>query len=179
MEKKQSNNKAIIIITVILLVILVGAVILLGRDGSSAKLSDDPEEVMNNLQMESAAVADDEKGEFGAQINLEQYLELYNKEGEYSAVLVARPTCGYCELVTPVIQKIIKDYSIYISYLNTDDFSEDDMGNFIRSDALFEEGFGTPMLLVVGNEEILDSIDGATDTAHYIDFLKKYKFIKE
>ena len=178
MEKKQSNNKAMIIGTVAIVVVLVIAVIFLSR-GSSTKLSDDPEEIMANLERESSLVTEGEKGEFGAQINVNQYLELYNQEGKYSVVYVARPTCGYCKIVTPVIQKIIKEYSIYMSYLNTDDFSEDDMGNFVKSDDLFSEGFGTPMLLIVGDGKILDSIDGATDTAHFIEFLKKYKFIKE
>lgn len=178
MEKKQSNNKVMIIITIAIIVLLVIAVIFLGG-GSSTKLSDDPEEVMANLQRESSLVTEGEKGEFGDQINVDKYLELYNQEDKYSVVYVARPTCDYCKLTTPIIQKIIKEYSIYMSYLNTDDFSEDDMANFIKSDELFEEGFGTPMLLIVGDGKILDSIDGATDEEHYIDFLKKYKFIKE
>ena len=34
------------------------------------------------------------------------------------------------------------------------------------------------MLLLVGDGKILDMIDGATDTAHFVDFLKTYKFIE-
>ncbi len=102
-----------------------------------------------------------------------------NTEGQASLVWVARPTCGYCQLATPVVQKIIKDYSIYISSLNTDNFSEEDTNLFVNSDERFKEGFGTPMLLLVGDGKILDMIDGATDTAHYLDFLKTYKFIEE
>jgi hypothetical protein len=34
------------------------------------------------------------------------------------------------------------------------------------------------MLLLVQNNKIVDSIDGLTDTAHYLEFMKKYKFVK-
>ncbi len=176
----MKENKTLIIVTVIILVVLVGLCLFIGRDKeSSGGLSNDTETVMGNLQAESAAIKDEDKGEFGAFINVSEYMDLYNAEGEYSLVWVARPTCSYCELTTPVLQKIIKDYSIYISYLNTDEFSEEDTSTFISTSEDFSQGFGTPMLLLVGEGKILDMIDGATDTAHYIEFLKGYKFIKE
>lgn len=183
-KKEKSNTKIMIIVTVVVIVALVGLCFLVGKDdneGSSTNtnLSESTDTIMANLQSESAAVKEEDKGEFGDNINVDQLLEQYNQEGKYSLVWVARPTCAYCELTTPIIQKIIKDYGIYISYLNTDDFSEDDTSNFIGISDDFSEGFGTPMLLLVGDGKILDMIDGATDTAHYIEFLKGYKFIEE
>lgn len=182
MKKESSNNKVMIIVTVIVLIALICACIFIGgkdNSSSSTKLSEDVETIMSNLQMESEAITDDQKGEFGANINVSEYMELLNKEGEYSLVWVARPTCGYCQLTSPVVQKIIKDYGIYISYLNTDEFSDEDTATFVGSSEDYAEGFGTPMLLLVGDGKTLDKIDGATDTAHYIDFLKTYKFIEE
>lgn len=185
MKNEGSNNKIMIIVTIIILVALICACIFIGgKDNSSSKssnqeLSEDVETIMSNLQTESEAITDDQKGDFGANINANEYIDLLNKEGEYSLVWVARPTCGYCQLTSPVIQKLIKDYSIYISYLNTDEFSDEDTQTFINSDEEFKEGFGTPMLLVVGDGKILDRIDGATDTAHYKEFLVQYKFIEE
>ena len=182
MKDEKSNNKIMIIVTAIIIVVLVGLCFVVGGKDtgtSETKLDEDVETIMSNLQSESAAVTEEQKGEFGAYINVSEYMDLYNKEGEYSLIWVARPTCSYCELTTPVIQKMIKDYSVYISYLNTDEFSEDDTGTFIGTSEDFAEGFGTPMLLVVGDGKILDKVDGATDTAHYIEFLKKYKFIEE
>ena len=179
----MKSNKAMVIVTVVILAILIGICFLIGGkdNGSSTpskEMSEDVETVMSNLQAESEAVTDDQKGEFGAEIDVGDYLNLLNTEGEASLVWVARPTCGYCQLTTPVVQKLIKDYSIYISYLNTDNFQGDDTTNFVGSDERFSEGFGTPMLLLVGDGKILDMIDGATDTAHFVDFLKTYKFIE-
>ena len=183
MKNEGSNNKIMIIVTVVILVALICACIFLGgKDNTSSstkELTDDVETIMANLQVESEAVTEDQKGDFGANINANEYIDLLNKEGEYSLVWVARPTCGYCQLTSPVIQKLIKDYSIYISYLNTDEFSDEDNQTFINSDEEFSEGYGTPMLLLVGDGKILDRIDGATDTAHYKEFLVKYKFIEE
>ena len=183
MKNENSNNKAMIIVTVIILALLLGVCFIVGNkddNSASTEISENADTVMSNLQSESAAVTDDQKGKFGATINVGDYMNLLNTEGEASLVWVARPTCGYCELTTPVIQKLIKDYSIYINYLNTDEFSEDDNNTFIKSDEeKFKEGYGTPMLLLVGDGKILDFVDGATDTAHYIEFLKTYKFIEE
>lgn len=184
MKNEGSNNKVMIIVTVVILVALICACIFIGgKDNNSSsstkELSNDVETIMANLQVESEAVTEDQKGDFGANINVGEYIELLNKAGEYSLVWVARPTCGYCQLTSPVVQKLIKDYGIYISYLNTDEFSDEDNQTFINSDEEFSEGYGTPMLLLVGDGKILDRIDGATDTAHYKEFLVNYKFIEE
>ena len=181
----MKDNKVMIIVTVVILVLLIGLCFLVGgkdsesASGNSNELTEDVETIMSNLEKESKAITEDQKGEFGAEIDAGDYINLMNTEGQASLVWVARPTCGYCQLATPVIQKIIKDYSIYISSLNTDNFSEEDTNLFVNSDERFKEGFGTPMLLLVGDGKILDMIDGATDTAHYLDFLKTYKFIEE
>ncbi len=179
----MKDNKVMIIVTVVILVLLVGLCFLVGgkdnESSTSKEMSEDVETIMSNLEKESKAITEDQKGEFGAEIDAGDYINLMNTEGQASLVWVARPTCGYCQLATPVVQKIIKDYSIYISSLNTDNFSEEDTNLFVNSDERFKEGFGTPMLLLVGDGKILDMIDGATDTAHYLDFLKTYKFIEE
>ena len=177
MEKKQSNNKAMIIGTVAIVVVLVIAVIFLSR-GSSTKLSDDPEEIMANLERESSLVTEGEKGEFGAQINVDQYLELYNQDEKYSVVYVARPTCGYCQIAEPILQKISYEYNLEINYLNTDEFTEEEEANFLQSDEFFTNGFGTPLLLVVNNSTITDKVDGLTDYAHYVSFLQKNGLIQ-
>ena len=48
----------------------------------------------------------------------------------------------------------------------------------IVSDEFFKEGYGTPILLVVGEGKIIDKVDGLTDSAHYVDFFKRNEFIK-
>ena len=107
----------------------------------------------------------------------EVYLEYYaGSEGKL--VLLARPTCSYCKIATPIIQSIMKEYNIEVSYLNTDNFTSDDQAAFVKSNEEFSNGFGTPMLLLVKENKIVDKIDGMTDSAHYIEFFQKNGYIK-
>ncbi len=175
----MENKKTITIIGIILLVVLLVIGCMVGgteSSDSSSKLSNDPQTIMTNAQKESNAVQEDEKAELN-EITIDQYLDYYNGN-EPKLVLVARPTCGYCQIAEPIIQKLVKDYNIELYYLNTDNLSGPDSARFTQSDEKFSSGFGTPMLLVVENKKIVDMVDGLTDTAHYIEFLKDNKFIK-
>ena len=59
-----------------------------------------------------------------------------------------------------------------------DEFSEEDNQKFMESDEFLGEGVGTPLLMNVGNEKIIDKVDGLTDSAHYIQFFKDNGYIK-
>lgn len=173
MNKKNYLVIGGICLLVILLVICFG----LGeKDSSSKELSDDATVIMENAQKESASVAENEKKEF-EQINVSRYLELYSAN-ENTLVLLARPTCHYCQIAEPIIQNIAYKNNIDIKYLNTDNFEGDDIVNLRDSNEMFKEGFGTPLLLIVGNNEIKDKVDGLTDKAHYEEFFKVYGFMK-
>ena len=54
----------------------------------------------------------------------------------------------------------------------------DDQADLLDSNTYFER-LGTPSLLVVSNEEIVDSVDGLVDTATYTDFFTTYGFIND
>lgn len=127
-------------------------------------------------QEESSSVSDEDKKELNA-ISIDQYLDYY-AGSEDTLILIARPTCSYCQIAEPILQKLSKDYDFTINYLNTDDLDEDAQGKFIGSDDYFSEGYGTPMLLVVSNGKIVDMVDGLADTAGYTDFLTGHGYIK-
>lgn len=137
--------------------------------------SEDVEQIIKNAQAESAAVKDDEKGEF-TYINVDEYLNLYSADSN-TLVLLARPTCGYCEIAEPIIRNIIYVYNLDIKYLNTDEFTEDTQRQFVSSNEMFKEGYGTPLLMLVGNNNINDIVDGLTDYAGYMEFLQKNEII--
>lgn len=177
---KKKTIIGIVIAAVIVLLLIAGASIE-EKTGSSStsnsSTSEDADTIVANAQSESDAVSDDEKKDF-TEINVDTYLEYY-AGSENKLVLVARPTCSYCQIAEPIIQNLAYKYDIEIYYLNTDDFSDDDSSNFVASDDTFSEGFGTPMLLLVSNNEIVDMIDGLTDTAHYTAFFQQYGYITE
>ena len=171
----ENKKKLIVIGTVVLIVILLIISFNIKDNDKDTKLSNDVDTIIENAQKESNNVKESEKKSF-LSIDVTKYLEFYSGS-EKQLVLVARPTCSYCQIAEPIIQSIAYEYNIGINYLNTDEFSEDDQNNFIHSDEFFEEGFGTPLLLVVSNNQINDKVDGLTDREHYIDFIKNNGFI--
>lgn len=164
-----------IILVIILLVVSCNIASDNEDDGENKNFSAEVQQIIENAEKESAAVKEEEKGEF-TYISVAEYLELYAADTK-SLVLLARPTCGYCEVAEPIIRKLIKVYGLDIKYLNTDEFTAETQAQFVASDELFHEGFGTPLLLLVGNNEISDIVDGLTDNAHYMQFLQDNGFI--
>ena len=135
------------------------------------------QDMTTRAQEESANVPEDEQKDF-EDIDVDTYLELYDGE-EDAIVLLSRPTCGYCQIAEPILHHIAYQYDLTINHINTDEMSEEDGTNLIESDDYFSEGFGTPLLLVVSNGEIVDRVNGLVDTDSYVSFFTANGFIKE
>lgn len=136
----------------------------------------DDEDLYEEAVKNSAEVKDEER-KSPKQINVDEYLELYNSSGK-KIVLFSRPTCHYCQIATPIIENIIYEYKVDINYINTDELGDDGSAEIVKSDDYFSEGYGTPLLLVVGDGEIKDKIEGLTTKKGYLNFLKKYEFVR-
>lgn len=177
MDKKKLG---IILVVVLVIVLIIAASI--GGSGSKSEGSStgkdsgsyDAEQIVENAQKESDAVKDSEKKEL-TNINVDTYLEYFNGE-EKKVILLARPTCGYCEIAMPIIQKVAKDYDLEINYLNSDEFEGEDEAKFVASSEEFKE-YGTPTLFIVSNGEVVSMVEGLTDYAHYEQFFKDNGFI--
>lgn len=167
------NKKLLGIIGIILLVILL--IVSCSINTNDKASINDTGAVLENATIEAAEVKENEKKEF-TEVSVDEYLNIYNGE-QRTLVLVARPTCHYCQIAEPILHNIAYKYDININYLNTDNFQGEDKQKFIGSNELFSNGFGTPMLLIISNGKINDMIDGVTDTKHYVEFLKENKFI--
>lgn len=111
-------------------------------------------------------------------IGIDSYLSL--KEGSDKAIIyIARPTCHYCEEQKPIMTGLVSEYGITVNYLNTDELSEEDQAKLIKSDDYFSEGFGTPLTLIVQNDEIIDKKEGLTDKESLVSLFKEHGFISE
>ena len=174
----KKENKFIIILIVILAIILCAGLFINNDDKeeTSTKLTNDADIILSNAQSESSKVKSEDKKEF-QEINTNEYMELYRGQNK-TIVLIARPTCHYCQIAEPILGKIAKDYDLDIKYLNTDNLTRDDYETLIGSNEFLNNGLGTPILLIVNEEKIINAVDGLTDTAHYIDFFKKNGFIE-
>ena len=114
---KSEKYGLIGILTLLVVVIVISCFVKVKPQ--TGELSNDGDVIFENAQKESSAVADAEKGDF-VQIDINQYMEMYNGT-EKQLVLIARPTCTYCQIAEPIIQNIIYKYNVTVNYLNTDD----------------------------------------------------------
>lgn len=174
------ENKKKIIISIVIGILVIGlfvSTMFIGEKEYQSITSEDPSIIMQNAENESQSISNREMKEL-KEINVTTYLEYY-KSSDTNIVFLGRPTCPYCEIAKPIISKLAKDYKFDVSYLNTDNFSEDDNVHFVSHNELFSDGYSTPMILIVSNNQIVYYFEGLTDTAHYIDFFKSIGLIKE
>ena len=104
------------------------------------------------------------------ELSIDNYLKML-KEDEKNIILIARPTCSYCEMFTPILKEAADDMNLVIIYVNTDEFSSDDWEKFESSLSYFSENeWGTPLTLIVQNGKVVADNGGYTD----IETIKKF-----
>ena len=70
------------------------------------------------------------------------------------------------------------EYDVTINYLNTDELDDDGINKLVSSNEYFSEGFGTPLTLIVKNDEIVDKAVGETSKTDMVNMFKKNSIIK-
>lgn len=104
------------------------------------------------------------------EVSLDEYLELI-KSSEKNVILVARPTCEYCEAFAPILSEASKELNIEVNYIDTDKFSNDDWTTFNNSlSYLSDEQWGTPLTLIVQNGEVVDVNNGYVELETIVSF---------
>ncbi len=177
-DRKNNIIKAIIIVVVI---VLICALCFFASESansnvSSSNHSSEVSDITSQAQSESSAIKDSEKKDFN-DINVDYFVERYNSSKK-SIVLLSRPTCSYCQIAEPILHHIAYTYDLEVNHLNTDDFSDDDFSKLTNTNERFES-FGTPLLVIVSNGEIVDEVSGLTTTKVYTEFFRKYGFINK
>ena len=133
----------------------------------------------NEKFVQPETFTEEEQAELNS-ITVDDYLQL--KAGSSPSVIyIARPTCSHCVVQTPRMKYIKYKYKTEINYLNTDEFNEEgtDYEKLASSDSYFDEGLGTPTILIVQNDKIIDDISGESEVATVVNLLKKYDLIKK
>lgn len=106
-------------------------------------------------------------------VSIDEYLNLI-KSSDKQIILIARPTCGYCEKFTPILKQAMEDMNLTINYVNTDNFSSDDWTKFQSSfDYLASDEWGTPLTLVVQDGKIVDKSNGYVELDAIKEFFAK------
>ena len=161
--KESKNNELVCKILKVFGIILVVAIVIGVAIGISNIKKDDTNSD-NNVETTEL-----EKAGFN-EVTLSEYLDLV-KSSEKSIILVARPTCGYCQKFTPILKQAMEDMNLTINYIDTDKFSEDDWTPFTESlDYLKSEQWGTPLTLIVQNGEAIAENNGYVE----LDTIKEF-----
>ena len=161
--KKSKDNELVCKILKVFGIILVVAIVIGVAIGVSNIKKDDTNSD-NNVETTEL-----EKAGFN-EVTLSEYLDLV-KSSEKSIILVARPTCGYCQKFTPILKQAMEDMNLTINYIDTDKFSEDDWAPFTESlDYLKSEQWGTPLTLIVQNGEAIAENNGYVE----LDTIKEF-----
>lgn len=116
----------------------------------------------------------------GTAINYISYSEYEEKlkSNNNEFVVLVQTGCGYCEKAKEVFQKIYDEYGYTIDALNITDLTDTEKQSLLASNSYFsEESWGTPLLLVVKNNEIVDKHNGYGEFDVYTEFLTSNNLI--
>lgn len=181
MLNKRDSIKNLIII-ILILIIVCGGMFFASLNSSDENKNAEKDDVIDTVdleakaQAESDAIDENEMKELN-EIDFSQYMDLYNDSIDH-LVLIARPTCQYCQIAEPIIRNIAYQYDLTINYLNTDSLSDADQADLVRSNDYFKD-FGTPTILLVSNGNIKNKLEGLTTSDYYIEFFKSIGFISK
>ena len=184
MKKENVEKLKSATIVVLILIIVFGASYFTSElqecdNGGSSTTTSSTNNSYNDSSDSSSTsdIPEDEQGELN-DIDIDEYLDL--KEGsDASIIYIARPTCHYCQEEEPIVKNIVHDYNVTVNYLNTDELDDEGQAKLIKSDDYFSEGYGTPLLLVVKDNKIVDILEGLSTKETIIDFFKEHGFINE
>lgn len=176
MSKKNIEQIKNIIIIVLILIVVFGvsfyASELKGCNKSYGSLTNE-----NSTTSSSSDIPVDEQADMEI-IDIDKYLSL-KKENEASIIYIARPTCGFCQEQEPIMKNIVYEYGITVNYLNTDELDDKGQAKLIKSDDYFSKGYGTPLTLIVKNDEIVVKKEGLTSKEELVTLFKENGFISE
>lgn len=182
MNKKEKEQLKTGIIIVLILVIIFGGSYFASelKSDKYKNISTTPTSNNTNTSSDdtsSSDISEDEQAELNS-IDIDKYLSL-KKGSDKSIIYISRPTCHYCQQEDPIIKNIVYETKITVNYLNTDELDDDGNSKLIKSDDYFSEGYGTPLLLVVQKDKIVDKLEGLTSKENIVSFFKKYGFIND
>lgn len=98
---------------------------------------------------------------------------------EKEILFLGRPTCGFCNLLKPILDDISKQYHFEYRYINTDELSKKELAKLLEKLEIRTSTFSTPRILITEKDRITDSYIGYMDDISVFHFFKKNGFINE
>ena len=166
----------IIIIAIISLIALLIISSLIVHKQTGLIYPDEETQILQRAIEEAPKIKENEMKQ-PKEINVDDFLNYYYGT-EDKIILISRPTCEYCKIAEPILFNIAHTNDLDINYLNTEELSAAEQNRLLASSEELANMYKTPILLIISNSSIKDSIIDLTDQNHYIEFFKKNKLIK-
>lgn len=94
---------------------------------------------------------------------------------ENALIYIGRPTCGYCNLLTPSLEDMKSRYDFDYVYINIDKINKKYLNKILEK--LQITSLGTPYLAIVSNGKVIDVQDEYADYDKIFAFLQKNNII--
>ena len=107
---------------------------------------------------------------------VKEFNEIYEKD-ERSVIYYASPTCGYCALLSPILDTISEDYDMDYYYLDSTKLSNSERKDVLKK--LDVAQHATPITVIVEDGEVIDKVEGYVPASEYLEFFKKNDMIPE
>lgn len=118
-------------------------------------------------------------GYFITHINLDEFNNLLNNN-EKNIIVIGKDECKYCDQVNETLNNISINYDIKINHINVGKIDSDIAIEVEEklSSLKYNDGFTTPMVLIVENNKMLNYIIGSSNEEYFIDIFTENGIIK-
>ena len=112
-------------------------------------------------------------------LDYEEYKKILNSK-QKELIVITQTGCSACIKAMPVLNEIAREYEdLKMNIFNIYYLTEEEQKEFLSSlEYLNEEDWGTPLMLVVENNKVVNTSNGFKDKETYVEFLKQTGFIK-
>lgn len=118
-------------------------------------------------------------------ITFEDYKNLINSDTP-EIIVIGQTSCSACMRAKPSLLEIASKYNLKINYFNITEelYSSENSTELIAEfnsslSFLTEEQWGTPLMIIVKNKEVIANSKGFLSTNNYISFFKEHGIIGE
>lgn len=117
-------------------------------------------------------------------VSYDEYEDLIESETP-EVLVIGQTSCSACMMAKPALITIADKYDVKINYLNLTELKAEENGSELMEkfnsslEFYTKEEWGTPLMIVVKNEEVIGSSKGYHSTEDYVKFLKEKGIISE
>lgn len=98
---------------------------------------------------------------------------------EQDILFLGRPSCGFCTLLSPILEETAEKYQIEYRYINTDSLTQKQLIKLLDKLNIRSSTFSTPRILITQKNKIVDSYIGYMDDMKLFQFFQKNHIIDE